>query len=189
MVAVPTPLDWIAFAGLSPSAAQYEAGVGDPLAFLLDPPRCSLRATAAQPIPNGAYTPVAFVGEPYDNEATAAHLSGTGMHDPATNNTRVVARTAGTYMCTGGVSWAGNGTGRRGIRWAKNGAALADSQVIEAATAAVAVAYAARTVWVPLSVGDYVELQAFQDVTGGGALNTDVTSPSGCDATVRWSGP
>jgi hypothetical protein len=187
VVAVPTPLDWTANAGQYASAAMLKAGVGDPLTFLLDPPRCVAYATAAQSIPNSSFTSLALAAEDVDNEATASHLSGTGMHDLVTNNSRLVARTAGTYMCTGMVAWAANATNRRGTRWAKNGVALARSQQLQPAAAAVGLAIPARTIYLPLAVGDYVELQAFQD--SGGALSTDVTSPSGVEAAVRWSSP
>lgn len=187
MVAVPTPLDWVANAGAFASAALLQAGVGLPLAFLLDPPRCVVRQTVTQPIPHSSFTALTFTTEDSDNEATASHLSGSGMHDPAVNPQRITARTAGTYMLAGAVSFPANTAGRRGCKWTVNGTDVPMSQALQPAPSTGALDLTARVKYVQLVAGDYVELRAFQD--SGGALNTAVTSPGGADASVCWVRP
>jgi hypothetical protein len=161
-------------------------GIRDALRFLLDPPRCRVRSVAAQSIATASYTALQFATEDYDNEATASYLSGTGMHDPAVNNTRITIQTAGTYLLTGQCGWAGNTTGRRGMRWDVNGVVLAGAQSIWAPSTTQGIAIPAPVLMVPLSVGDFVELKAFQE--SGGALATVATSESQSRADVRWIG-
>lgn len=182
MGTVPTPLDWVANAGLSPTAVAWQAGVGDVLRFLLDPPRVALRQGTAQSIPTGAYTALTFATEDYDNE------SPTSMHSLISNQTRITAQTAGTFLVGGKVSFAANANGRRGLRWALNGSVVAGSEVIGPANPTGTTSLQARVMPIALLVGDFVELQAFQDTAG--ALLTVVsgveTQPA---AEARWIGP
>jgi hypothetical protein len=187
MVAVPTPLDWVGNAGNFASAAMLKAGVEDVLRFLLDPPRVRVRSGVAQSIPTSSYTALAFATEDYDNEATATHLSGTGMHDTVTNNSRLTCRTAGTYLLTGQVGHVGSASGRRGVRWDLNGGVLNGCQNIWAPGVATGVAYPAPVILVPMLVGDFVELKTFQEP--GSSQNTVATAESQSRAEARWVGP
>lgn len=183
-MAVPTPLDWVANAGAYATAAMLQAGVGDPFKFLFDPPRVAVRQiTTAQSIPSGAFTALTFNTEDYDNEAP------TSMHSLLTNLTRLTAQTAGTYLVGGACTFAGNVTGRRGLRWDLNGSPVAGSQLTQVAGAVAAnVTVVARTMYVALAVGDFVELKAFQD--SGVALLTIVTPGEAQSAAeARWVGP
>lgn len=179
MGTAPSPQTWSN--GVLVDDTALNAQVRDPLKFLLDPPRVKLRQIAAQSIPNASYTALTFTAEDYDNELP------TGMHDLVTNNTRITCRTAGTYLCTGQVGWAGNATGRRGMRWDLNGSPVQGAQNIVAAGVASGIAIQAPTIYVAMSVGDYLELMAFQE--SGGALNTVVVTESQPTATARWVGP
>jgi hypothetical protein len=182
----PNPRTWVNGEFVQDSTLNGINGIRDALRFLLDPPRCRVRSVVAQSIPTSAYTAIAFATEDYDNEATASYLSGTGMHDPATNNTRITIQTAGTYLLTGQIGWAGNATGRRGSRWDVNGVVLAGGQSIWAQGSANGLAYPAPVMLVPLNVGDFVELKGFQE--SGAALSTVATSESQSRADVRWIG-
>jgi hypothetical protein len=184
MGVVPVPLDWAANAGNSPTAAAWQAGVGDPLKFLLDPPRVAVRNTGAQSIPTGAFTALTFNTEDYDNETP------TSMHSLITNLSRLTAQTTGTYLVGGLCTFTGNATGRRGLRWRVNAGVnpVPGSQVIIAAGTAANVSVQARVMYVPLAVGDFLELEAFQD--SGAALNTVVAgAESQPSAEARWIGP
>jgi hypothetical protein len=187
MVAPPNPRTWVNGEYVSDATLNGPNGIRDALRFLLDPPRCKCRQTAAQSIPTGTWTPVTFTTEDYDNEATAAYLSGTGMHDPATNPSRVVAQTAGSYLVTAIAYFATSSAGARGAKLTVNGVVLPNSQILVGANPT-----ATRPTGVPttniisLSVGDYVELQAFQD--SGGALSTTFGTDSGSLLIARWIG-
>ena len=180
---VPTPLDWAANAGNSPSAAQFQAGVGDVFKFLLDPPRVALRQGTQQSIGTAAYTALTFATEDYDNE------SPTSMHSLTSNQTRITAQTAGTYLLSGKASFGASATGRRGLRWLLNGSTpLGGSEVIGPSSPTGTTSVAARTMYVSLGVGDYVELQAYQD--SGASLLTAVSgTETQCTAEARWMGP
>lgn len=182
-MAVPTPLDWAANAGLSPTAGAFQAGVGDVFKFLLDPPRVALRQGTAQSIPTASYTALTFATEDYDNETP------TSMHSLVSNQTRITAVTAGTYLVGGKVSFANNANGRRGLRWFLNGTTVVPaSEVIGPANATGTTSLQARVMAIALGVGDYVELQAFQDTAGSllTAVSGTETQPA---AEARWIGP
>lgn len=177
-MAVPTPFDWIANNGLYASAAGLQAGVGDPLNFLLSPPLCVLRQTTTQSIPTGAFTSLLFQTEDADTD---------NMHSTSTNTSRLTAVTAGWYQLSGQV---GHGTasimGRRGCLWAVNGTAKNGSQALTTAvgTGSGGTVQVATTMLVFLNVGDYVELQAYQDT--GAALSTNVTTTAQSSVSALW---
>lgn len=188
MVAAPNPRNWVNQEFVTDAVLNGINGIRDAMRFLLDPPRCDLRQSVAQSIPNAAFTSLTFTTERTDNEATASYLSGVGMHDPAVSNTRVTVQTAGTYLITGGIGFAANGTGRRGLRVLVNGVTQVDnSQIIVPATASSGFGVSGRPVYQSLSVGDYVELQAYQDSTV--ALTTDATAVVASGFALRWIGP
>lgn len=183
MGTVPVPIDWVANAGNSPSAAVWQAGVGDPLKFLLDPPRVALRQGTAQSIGTGSYTALTFATEDYDNETP------TSMHSLVSNQTRITAQTAGTYLFSGKCSFAANSAGRRGLRWFLNGTTVVPaSEVIGPTNPTGTLSLAARTMPIALAIGDFVELQAFQD-TAGALLTTVSGTETQPAAEARWIGP
>lgn len=177
MAAVPTPLDWVAFAGLSPSAAQFQAGVGDVLGFLLSPPLCIVRQTVAQSIGNASFTPLTFTTEDADDLA---------MHSTVTNTTRVTAVYPGWYQLSGQVGHGVSSTGRRGCLWSRNGTQLNASQALTTASISggSGTVQVATTTLAYLAVGDYVELQCYQD--SGANLTTNVNTTGQSSAAVLW---
>src|SRR3954463_13444130 len=112
MGVVPTPLDWIANAGNFASASMLEAGVGDPLTFLLDPPAAQVRRTTAQTIVTGTPTAIAFDAEDADTDA---------MHSTVSNTSRLTCLTAGRYAVSGCIPYDTGTTGSREARIVKNG--------------------------------------------------------------------
>lgn len=137
-------------------------------AAMLNTPVARLRQTATQTLTSGTYAPVTLTTEDYDSH--------TG-HSTSVNTSRYTVQSgwAGVYRLSGGVAFAANATGSRGCRWLKNGSPLPSSGVMlpnNGATTASRIP--AQTISVDLAVGDYVELDAFQD--RGGNLDTLVSS-------------
>lgn len=157
--------------------------LADCVVFGLNRPRAELRQTVAQSIAvSGTFQAVTFDAEDVD-----ANIGGLSQHDNVTNNSRFTAQYAGSYLCLGGTSYAANITNRRGNRWAVNGAATNATEVILPTTGTGTCQPPSRGKLIFLNVGDYVELQAWQD--SGGALNTSVAAASQqCHATIIWMG-
>lgn len=176
----PTPHFWVD-GEFATASDNLNPGVYDPLRFLLDPPRVQAKQiTTGQSIANNAFVSVTFNFEDYDNDPT-------GMHDSASNPSRLTCRIAGTYMLYGGVAFATNSAGRRGIRWDVNGALVQGTQNIQQASSTSGDDRPAKTILVPLAVGDWVEMKAYQDT--GAAMTLVVLSPSCSMAGARWMGP
>lgn len=135
-------------------ADAVDATVGDIVADLIVP-IASVRQTVAQPLTDAAFTTLTFTTEDLDTH---------DGHSTSANTSRYTAQTAGRHVFAGGVGFAANGAGGRGARWLKNGSAIPRGQCMHGnAGAGVATLLAVRTVVVDLAVGDYVELQAYQD--------------------------
>jgi hypothetical protein len=147
------------------ATSAFNSGVRDPLDFLLAPPIGQFRQTAAQTLTTGTWTAVTFDAEDVDSA---------GGHSTSSNTSRYTAVYTGWYRVSGGVGFTGNSTGRRGGRWAANGSLVSGSAIMLAATSTGSVAVPAKTMLVYLAVGDYVELQAYQE--SGGNLDTNVGS-------------
>lgn len=157
-------------------SSEANTYIRDPIAFLLAKPLAELRQTVAQSLTTSTFTGITFDVEDYDLPA--------GQHDTAVNSSRFTAVYAGWYHCTGGVGYAASATGRRASRWAVNGTGQNGSQTIGVATATGVCQVAARGKNIYLAIGDYVELQGFQDT--GGALNTDVATSGQSHMSVFW---
>lgn len=142
----------------------------DAINFLHSPPIAKLRQTVAQTLTTGVNTAITFTTESVDSD-----VDGVGGHDNASNTSRYTARYAGWYGVAGGVSFIGNATGIRLVRFAVNGTAddASDSLLINAG-AGNTQRQPSRTTMVYLNEGDYVELYATQ--TSGGNLNTVATA-------------
>ena len=140
---------------------QYEAHVADFEAHKADKtphdvPRASVYHSLNQSIPNGTWTTLSFDSEHFDSE---------NIHDPSVDATKLICKTAGTYLIIGFVYFAANDAGVRSARLLRNGN-KANEVVINAPFNAYA---GVLTSWVTnLSVNDYIQMQAYQ--TSGGAL-------------------
>lgn len=123
-------------------------------------------ATSAQDIPNNAWTSIGFDAETSDND---------NIHDTATNNTRFTCKTAGVYSLFGVVHITNNSTGVREARILLNGGSFSNvlaSDSRNAVNGDHTIIPISTTV--ELAVGDYVELQAYQNSGGLLALNVGV---------------
>lgn len=148
------------------TAADWQAAVEN-VRFLNAPPACVVRRSASQTIVNGAWTTVTFDEVDYYDPY--------GFHNPASNPSRLTVPTgcAGVYVLAGTFVWGALPGTFAGCRFLANGGTL----VGENAATNQAAAGAASTHW-SLAVGDYIEMQVFQNsggpisLFGGGA---DVT--------------
>ncbi|MEU5945144.1 hypothetical protein ABZ793_06225 [Micromonospora sp. NPDC047465] len=138
------------------------------LMFMQRRPVAILRQGVAQAISNGGnFTPVTL-----DLEIEDTDPDGIGGHSGSSS--RYTCRYPGVYLLGGGVGFAPNATGARGVGWLINGTVLDDVMLPAVTTASTASRIAARTTQVRLAEGDYVELGAFQN--SGGSLNTSLGS-------------
>jgi hypothetical protein len=177
VTAVPRERTWLFNDSLS--STNLNAYISDPLTFLLNKPFAQMRQSVAQNVTNATFTALTFTTEDVDDDPTG----GSG-HSTSSNTSRYTAIYPGWYLCAGGVVWTGNSTSRRASRWAVNGTAINGSQILLPASIAQNVSHPARTIAVYLDVGDYVELQAWQD--SGGTLATIVAAAEQSHLTVSW---
>ena len=146
--------------------------------FLLDPPMCTATNVAATSYANNTRAVVPLATEDAD---TGGSYDG-AMHSTSSNNSRVIATTAGRYRLTARESWAANATGRRLLDVTKNtgGTFAAGSLVLSAAPAftltAADVCRVDAECELDLAANDYVEMWAYQ--TSGGNLALDTAAGS-----------
>lgn len=120
---------------------------------------------SAQSITNNTVTTLAFDTEISDNDV---------IHDNATNNSRLTAKTAGTYLIIGNVRWDANTTGTRVCEIRINGGTII-AENYAAPTPSSVMSHVVATIY-EMAVNDYVELRVTQ--FSGGALNVAVVSAS-----------
>ena len=134
--------------------------------------------SANQSILNATGTLISFDTESFDTN---------GFHDNVTNNTRFTIPTgyAGKYLVTGILVWAANASGQRVNYILKNGSLLhlTSAQPLSAGGATTA---AIVSQVIDLAVGDYVELQCYQD--SGGALNMTGTNSWDTNFSISYLG-
>lgn len=152
------------------------AALAAALTFAQNPPACALRQSAATTLTTAVWAAVNFDLSDEDN------VNG---HSTTVNNTRYTAQYAGWYMCSGGALFAANVTGTRQVRWAVNGTpyngGLPVSVQQAVSTAASGTGVPAQTQRLFLNVGDFVELQAFQNSGGNLTVNN-------CLMSIVWAG-
>jgi hypothetical protein len=168
---VPSPPEFVDGA---PSSSVFNR-LTDALTFALAPPIAALIQVNSQAIANNTFTALTFDSEGVDSA---------GGHDNSTNNSRYTAVYAGWYELSGGLTFTANASGRRLARWTVNGTSVTGSLAGIPGNASI-IGYGPRTVMAFLDVGDYAELQVYQD--SGGSLSTFVANfeyrPS---AFIRW---
>ena len=144
-------------------------------------PQARVYHNAAQAITTGMLTPLAFNSERYDRGTPSNN-----MHDTAVNNTRLVARVPGLYRVTAHVEWAAHATGKRELHLKLNGATYIGS--IGYPTEPTGVTYmTVSTEWPLTTVGDYVEVEAYQD--SGGNLNVNSAASYSPEFLMTWISP
>jgi hypothetical protein len=139
---------------------------------------CRLTHSADQSIANSTFVSLALDTETYDDG---------GYHDTVTNNTRITipANRGGKYIVGGQARFASAGGNQRFIRVLKNGTSNVISNQNLIGSANVATINVCGIV--ALAVGDYVELQVFQD--SGGAVNVTATADFSPTFWASYIGP
>lgn len=156
--------------GAKIAATWGNSDVRDAINFLLSPPRVSVTNVAAHSHTSGTSLLLTWDTEAYDTDT---------MHSTATNTSRLIATTAGTYAVTARIAFASNATGIRYIDVRKNAAGNVASGTRVAFDANTAVASSTVTVVnvacdVVMAANDYLEVFGFQN--SGGALSDDVSA-------------
>ena len=141
--------------------ALYDVSPGAPDLFS----GAHVNSSATISVPNGGatWTSITFDTEDYDTD---------NYHSTSSNTSRLTAVKAGYHAFGGSFSYTSNSTGARFIRLQINGSTLLDSfagNALNGFETPVAVAGQYR-----LAVGDFVEIQGYQN--SGGALTVSVTN-------------
>lgn len=175
MATVPAEITWVA--GSIVTAAQLNLNLRDGINFFVNPVIAVLRQTVAQSLTSAVFTSINMDTEDIDRD---------GGHSTVTNTSRYTAQTAGWYEALACVHYSANVTGRRITRWAVNAAALLASftSMASVATGTGSTGMDAVPRRVFLNVGDFLEVQGFQD--SGGALNTQVGAENASYFSVLW---
>ena len=174
-MAVPSPTTWTP--GNIPSAAQFNADIRDAITFFKAPPRSQVMHNAT--ITRPSRTSWSLV--PWNTEITDTDA----MHDNVTNNSRLIAKTAGRYHVWVNITWEDHLVqafeGDRGVQIRKNSAgSIVTGTLIgidhrHCKTTAVGSQGASQQGcdgYVSLAVNDYVECFVYDadDGTSGGAV-------------------
>lgn len=176
MGTVPTPFDWVAAAGTVPPAIALQNGVKAPVDFLMTRPFCKVRRTTSLAQATATWTSVAWDFEDADTD---------GIHAPGSAG--LIPTTPGWYLLTGTGSWAVNGAGMRGVRWAINGAVIGGGQAHAPALNSVPnfeTVVPARTMRHYLAVGDVLTMELYQ--SSGGSLGTPTVAALHTEAEIMW---
>lgn len=177
MATVPVTRTWVS--GEVVTAGYMNNNITSPVAWLLAPALCRVRATGAQSIANNTFVTLTFDAEDVDT---------TGMHSTAVNTGRLTAVYPGWYQLFGANCWAAGGaaaTSRRMAHYIVNGGSGLTGSIGGGTGMNSIMPAVWRPIHLYLNVGDYVEVQVYQDT--GGALSTYVAlsnyQPS---ADIRW---
>lgn len=140
------------------------------------PPRFQGYSASSQSIATGiTYISLTLDTEVYDSD---------GGHSTVTNTSRYTAQVAGTYSLSGSCGYAGTAGGNRSTRLAVNGVGVQGSQVAAAPTTTANSWYGIATAFAVLNVGDFVEVQTWQN--SGAAINTNGGLTTGPTLNVLW---
>lgn len=127
-------------------------------------PRAQVYKSAAQTLTNNTFTYLTFDVDYIDTD---------GIHDTATNNSRLTCITPGDYFFYGQVYFAANATSTRRVLVEKNRTTThADVGRVAESTGATRINFHGM---VTLVAGDYLELDAIQ--ISGGNLDVSQTLP------------
>jgi archaellum component FlaG (FlaF/FlaG flagellin family) len=144
------------------NAALLNAQLHDGLTFMEGPPRVQISCNAAQTLT----TTTTFVSLSMNTE----QVDSENGHSTTVNNSRYTCQVAGWYWVQATCS-IGPGAGNRSLQLAVNGATVPGTTIIQVAPSGNS--WGGQTSgWLPLNVGDYLELQAWQN--SGASLNTNV---------------
>lgn len=114
---------------------------------LIDPPACSVFASASQSVASSSTTTLTADSENYDND---------GMHSTVSNTSRITIQTPGRYLFSARVSFAAGNSGIRQVLLYRNGAEALGSCLLPTAGGGFSTSFVVTTTAL-MSAGDYVE--------------------------------
>lgn len=155
--------------------ASYLNSLRDALNFLVNVPAAYVTQTATQTLTSSSWGVLSFDVTVFDSY---------GGHSNSVNNSRYTAQVAGWYIVFGCACTAANSTGQRGAAAAKNGTRIQGAAGFIQATSALSPAPPSPPTIVFLNVGDYVEINAYQN--SGGNLATAASADLDSSMTVVW---
>lgn len=177
MTNLPVPVPASEVPGNFITGALWNANVFNGLTYLLNPPVFLGYQGVVQSIANSSWVTVALDSTSFDTY---------GGHSNSTNNSRYTAQVAGYHQLSGIVSFAASSSGFRAARFAVNGGAVVAGTAYAIANGVFPTIMPTVTRDIYLNVGDYVELNAWQN--SGGALAIGNTSGDVTTAmNVRWT--
>lgn len=154
-------------------ASTLELLTAAQMAFQNNVPAATLYMTSAwSPSSGTTGLTVPWNASAYDNWAG---------HSNSTNNTRYTVQVAGVYAVSAAVCWTGNATGLRISELWKNGSMLPGTEIYEGADGTNNVTVVNPPYLVQCAVGDYLEVNGYQN--SGGSLATVTSS---CYFTVEF---
>lgn len=146
------------------------------VALVLNPPAFVGYQSNTQAIGNSVWTSLSIDTTSFDNY---------GGHSNVTNNNRYTAQVAGWYTVNGIYATSGNASGFRAVRIQKNGNPVLGHAAYSGTPTTSGLGLYTPTKDVQLNVGDWVEVQGWQNATG--SLNTDIDPDMRCGLWVRFS--
>lgn len=152
------------------NGSRLTAASGETTGLLWRVPQyVSAHRSAAQTLTNNTLTAIALTAaDDFDSNA---------LHDPSTNNTRLIAAVAGKYLVGGRVTFATNTTGKRSVSIQKNGGGTGAgaTYAIQDVVSAPSGDYHMDCMGVvSLAANDYIELYALQISTANLNVNDGV---------------
>lgn len=127
------------------------------LDYLANPPACRVYNAGAQTIADAGFLPITFDSERYDTDS---------MHSTSVNTSRITFNTAGLYLLTGNVLFAGADYASVFVDILHNNLTRLASGTVGTMTDASSnsASVSVATVY-KMAVADYVELRAYQNNT------------------------
>lgn len=161
-------------------AADENAYTRDAVAFLINPPRCSVYNSAVITPVTATWTLHTWDTELYDNDT---------MHSTVSNTSRLVATTVGLYDTKVQIAFAANATGIRAIQVRKNSAGNSASGTrvgwsYISANGAGGQQSITFDKDVPMTAADYLEVFIYQ--SSGAGLAT-IAGDGDSFASMRWA--
>lgn len=157
---------------------QMLGATGD-IAFLYGSPACRVYHSANQSVSSGAaLAALAFDSERFDTD---------GMHDTATNNSRITIQTAGVYAVAVGISWSGTSSGPYVTTIRLNATTdIAYQYTVYTSSPApgAGLRYVLTAPPYKFAAADYVEVFVAQ--TTGGSLNVLATGNYSAEFAAAW---
>lgn len=141
-------------------------------------PACRAYHNVNQLVTTGVPLALALNSERFDSD---------GMHDNATNNSRITAKTAGVYLVTGGLFFPAYAGGYRALQLRVNGGTII-GHTMQKGDSAGSYGYSlnASALW-RFALNDYVEMVAAHDAAAN--QNAEVGSSYAPELSAVWVAP